>query len=220
MGVVAFLVFSASEWVALIGLMFAMFHFPLSGYRGQILLCSFLLSLLSYLLFDVWELMMLAPMVQLPIVILCVWQIFRVHVFYASVMTTFGYMGYGFVQSLYMLVFHFIGFSFVEMQTTYAAYVIQLLSIVSSLLIAYLIYKKRLGFSFIPDSVKVKVRMKGENLWLLFLCVLGHINVAMFNYLASKGIYSFLIISVILSALLYSAWKREESLALNYSHRE
>ncbi|MBD2865801.1 hypothetical protein [Paenibacillus oceani] len=211
MEVMRFLLFSSLEWLALFILTFAMFKFPYRGFWGQIILCSVLLSFLSYVLFDVLHLRPLAPIIQLPLVIICTWQVFRVHLFYAALMTTYGYNGYAFIQILFIVVMKGAGLTFQELISTPYFSILQNATIVVTLLIGWFVHKRRLGFSFIPDFELVRVKFRGINLWLLVLIILGNIQFATYSFLATKSTEAFLVSTIVLMLLLYFARKKEFS---------
>lgn len=211
MEVMRFLLFSSLEWLALFILTFAMFKFPYRGFWGQLILCSFLLSLLSYVLFDVLNMRPIAPAFQLPLVILCTWQIFRVHLFYAAIVTTYGYVAYSFLQSLYILVWKISGFTFEETLALPNGYYLQYLTILSALIIGWVIYKRRLGFTFVPDFEHVRVEFRGINLWLLVLVILGNLQVASYSLIAQRSVETVFLSGVVLLVLLYFARKKEYS---------
>lgn len=209
MEVIRFLLFSSLEWFALFVLTFAMFKFPYRGYWGQLILCSVLLSFISYVLFDALNMRPIAPIIQLPLVILCTWQIFRVHLFYAAIMTTFSYNCYAFLQSLYIVIMKGFGLSFEEVVSTPYSYILQPLTIGSTVLLGWIIYKRRVGFTFVPDFEHIRVKLRGINLWLLLLVVLGNANVAVFDLLAKEGLEALLLSTAVVLILFYFARKKE-----------
>lgn len=211
MEVIRFLLFSSLEWFALFVLTFAMFKFPYRGYWGQLILCSFLLSLLSYVLFDVLNMKPLAPALQLPLVIICTWQIFRVHLFYAAIVATYGYVAYSFLQSLFILFWKIFGLTFEETISPPNGYYLQYATIISALVVGWIIYKRRVGFTFVPDFEHVRVEFRGINLWLLILVILGNLQVASYSIIAPRSIETVLLSGVVLLILIYFARKKEYS---------
>lgn len=211
MEVIRFLLFSSLEWLALFILTFAMFKFPYRGFWGQIILCSVLLSFLSYVLFDVLDLRPLAPVIQLPLVIICTWQVFRVHLFYAALMTTYGYNGYALVQILFIVIMKGFGLTFQEIISPPFGYILQYATVGVSIAVGWIIHKRRWGFTFVPDFELIRVDLKGINLWLLLLIVLGHIQFVSYSFLATKSTEAFLLSAIVLMLLLYFARKKEYS---------
>ncbi|PYI57331.1 hypothetical protein [Paenibacillus flagellatus] len=215
MTIFLFLLFSALEWLALIVLTFAMFRFELKGYKWQLLFSSVLLALISYFVFDVLNLRVLATFLQPPIVFIFLWQMFRVQYFYAALMTVYGYLGYLFLQLLLYLIAQSIGVSLDEMiPNTLYAYITQSISVGATGLLAWFLFRYRIGYIFVPFSEYANVIIKGINFRLLVLILIGYAVISFSNYLVfSKGVPVFLLMamSVILGLLLYLAQKKDDA---------
>lgn len=215
MKAILYLLFSGTEWLALILLTFAMFKFRLKGYWGQIILTSASMSLLSHFIFQGLQMRELATILQPPALFLFFWQMFRIQIFYAALMTVYGYMAYSCVQMLLIIVEFELGIDPNKiLPNTLPIYILQTVSILFVLLIVALLYKYRVGYTFVPDSEYAPVRMKGLNLRLLFLTIAGFGCLAVTNFVTFSSHYPaifILLISVVLGILLYNAQRKERT---------
>lgn len=213
MEIFLYLLFSSLEWLALVILTFAMFRFPLRGYWGQILLTSFVLSLLSHLVFKELDMRVLATLLQPPVVFLFFWQVFRIHVFYASLMTVYGYLGYLSLQLLILILMRWLGIPLeIMVPDTTPMYVLQGLTILIVLMVASLLYRYRIGYSFVPDSEYAQVKLQNINLRIFILILVGYITLSIANFVAytsSLPVLLLVIVAVTLGILLYSAQRKE-----------
>ncbi|MEF3304064.1 hypothetical protein [Paenibacillus sp. GYB003] len=213
--VLLFLLFSSLEWMALIMLALAMFRFPLRGNVGQVVFTSFLLSLLSYFVFRTMEINALATVLQPPAVFLFFWQMFRIHYFYAAIVTIYGYLGFAVLQLCVYFAFDLSGIAFSEIvPNTFAGYLLQVVSVSLICGIALLLYKYRIGYSFVPDYAYKKVVLRGLNLRILLLVLAGYIVISFSNLLFFSigfATLTFVSLAAVLGILLYLALKKDGS---------
>jgi hypothetical protein len=179
--VLTFLFFSALEWLAMIVLTFAVFKFQLPGYRGRILLTSAVLSFLSYLIFVEFDLNFCAPLVQMPIVFLFFWQYFRIPVFYAWLMNVNGYVLYTLLQAVIIFFVELTGIKVKPNDP--AAYIVQSITIFIIFLFAWYLIRTNWGFTFVPDTDRVKMHWTKLNVYLLAISVLGYLALSTYHYL-------------------------------------
>lgn len=215
MSSVVYLSFSTLEWASLIVLAFAMFKIPLRGYWGQLLLSSFVLSLLSHFVFNSLEVRPLSTLLQPPVVFLFLWQMFRIQVFYAAMITVYGYLGYIFTQSLLI-----VGAKLVHIPTesivpgSIPMYSLQFATAFTVSILAFYLYKNRLGYSFVPDCEYVSVTLRGLNLQLLLLMLAGYAYIVSTNYISfslNSPQYLSVVTFIVLAYLLYYALKKENA---------
>lgn len=204
MNVFWFLTVSMFEWFALITLSFTTFKLEIRGYRGQLLFTSFLLSLFSYIAIVVLEMSIYSTFLQPPIVFLFLWQMFRIPAFYAGLVTTSGYLGYTVLQALLFYLLQ--QFNLVILPGTFITYIGQTATAALALLLAWIIYKKRLGYTFIPYGENVSVKFSGINLKLLLFTVLGYMMMLGFNYLLASDFTLILLVILTLALLLLQYW--------------
>lgn len=210
MKVFEFLFISSLEWFALIVLTFAMFKFLFRGYWGQIIFTSFMLSLFSYLVFVEWELNLYGPLIQLPVVFLYFWLMYRVHYFYAGLMVVNGYLAYGLLQATLFYSLQIMG---VEVEpNTLLSYSVQILTALIAVFIASRITKNNVGFSFVPDTDRIKVSWNRLHVSLLVFSLLGYAGVSCFNLLYFSGHTALLVLALstfVFGFLQYFVFKKE-----------
>ena len=184
--IATFLFFSALEWLAMFILTFALFKFQLPGYWGRLLLSSLMLSLLSCLIFVEFNLILFAPLVQMPIVFLFIWQYFRVPVFYAWLMNVNGYVFYTLLQAIILFIFELTGAKIEPNDPS--AYIVQSTTIVIVLFLAWRLIRTNWGFTFVPDTDRVKMMWNNLNRKLLVTSFLGYLGLSMYQFLFFSGI--------------------------------
>lgn len=216
MEVFVYLAVSTFEWTALMVLTFAMFKFPLRGFWGQVLLTSFVLSLFSHLVFNTLQLRVLAPLLQPPAVFLFLWQMFRIHVFYAALMTVLGYLGYTLIELLVMVLLRSSGGIPPDnlLPNSVSLYGLQLLSAALILLVSRLLYAYRIGYSFVPDSEFVQIRMQGVNIRLLLVVIIGYACIGGTSYVGYISGFPILLVVALFIALgifMYYVQRKEHA---------
>lgn len=209
MDVFLFLLVSTLEWFSLIVLSFTLFKFNVRWYKGQIIFSSFLLSLLSYILFEVLHFSKVATLFQPPIVFLFYWQIFRIAVFYAGLMVVNGYLGYLVINMVVFTLYRIFGV--ILLPGTPPMYLAQTISALAALLIAWLIHKYRVGFTFVPHGEHANVKFKGINLRLLLFTIIGYVATSAFNflYLGNYTLVWIIITTVTFGLLQYWVFRKE-----------
>ncbi|GAA3411116.1 hypothetical protein ACFFNY_19255 [Paenibacillus hodogayensis] len=204
MKVFSFLSVSMIEWFALITLGFTTFKLEIRGYRGQLIFTSFLLSLFSYIAIVVLQMKIYSTFLQPPIVFLFLWQMFRIPAFYAGVVTTSGYLTYTVLQSFIFFFFQKFG-AIIEPETS-ITYLGQITTAALALLGSWIIYKKRMGYTFIPYGERLIIKFSGINLKLLLFTVLGYLMMLGFNYLLYSDFTLILLCILTLALLLLQFW--------------
>lgn len=218
MSITNFLVFtivSSVEYVAIFALMFSLFRIDYRGYMPHII---FVCISLSYLSFTIREdsLAFYAPFIQMLSLITLMWLLFRIQIFYASIISVIGYFLYGIIQlTIYSIASMFrpdIKQFTVEMQ------IVALISGLIAFFLSNIVYRKNWGFSFVPHSEdrRVNYRQK-ENMLLLFallLSFIGLMSTYSFTVILDTptsfiSTLVFLILSV--AILIYVSRKKDES---------
>lgn len=210
LNVLVFLFFSAIEWLALIILTFAIFKFQLPGYWGRLLLSSFFLSLLSYMIFFELDLSLYGPLVQMPIVFLYFWQNFRIPIFYAALMVVNGYVLYTLIQAVILNLLHLFGIVVTPGESV--VYVIQAVTSCIVFALAWLLIRTNWGFTFVPDTDRAKIKWNKLNVRLLVMSVIGYVANSAYNFLYYVGFTPLIILilgTVIFGFLQYLVFKRE-----------
>ena len=208
--VLTFLFFSALEWLSLIVLTFAIFKFQLPGYWGRLLLSSFMLSLLSYMILIALELSMYGPSIQMPIVFLYFWQIFRIPIFYAGLMVVNGYMLYTIIQAVILFVFQFTGM-LVTLEN-HQVILVQSITAFIAFFLAWVLIRTNWGFTFVPDTDRVKMNWNKLNIRLLLMSILGYVTLSASYFIYFLGYTPSLVMmfeAIVFGVLQYLVFKRE-----------
>lgn len=205
-----FIFFSAIEWLALIVMTFAIFKFQLPGYWGRLLLSSFMLSLLSYMVLVELDMSLYGMFIQVPFVFFHFWQVFRIPMFYAALMVINGYVWYTLIQAVVLFIFQLAGNQI--MPNIQPAFVIQSITAVMVFLIAWLLIRTNWGFTFVPDTDRVKISWNKLNIRLLIMCIIGYGVLSMSIFMFFNGYTALLIIilsAIVFGFLQYLVFKRE-----------
>jgi hypothetical protein len=218
MRLILFLSTSMIEWFAILSLIFLMFRFPIRGYIVHIIFTSLIISQLSFLLHDVIHVKSIAPIIQLFVLILFLWLMFRVHIIYSLIMATIGYISIIVIQTILPLVIQWLNiFTIQELIESHNLQYI--LSIIFSFItgcICLVFSRYGIGFSFVPDSEKAKFILKGENIAFLIVTCLAAVLVLMTCLILFSGVTKSILIFLglmilILCLFLYLAFKREST---------
>jgi len=204
---------NAFESIAGFVLILSIFMFPIRTYLIPTVFAAIVMAQTSFLTREVLQLDSITPLLMLGWIIAVIWMLFRVHIFYALLMGVSGYVSYGVLQFLFIFLFQF--FIDIDTLTTefYHLKLIQLLTSTASISIAYLLSRKRIGFSFVPDRKSERVSYHGVNRVLLYVIVGASLVIGIVSYFAHNGkfslfIYIFSFILVVL-ILFYLAIRKE-----------
>jgi hypothetical protein len=127
----------------------------------------------SYLMRFMFHLDSITPIIMLLWFVVFFWRLFRIHPFYALLMTVTGYLGYLVIQSSLLFILQ-IPFTLDEIVGSLLNIkLVQVTSSTVTLLIAYWLMERRIGFSFVPDRLDEKVEMSGLNLLLLLISIVA-----------------------------------------------
>lgn len=211
MDTIVFLFFSMLEWFALILLTFALFRLEIRNHIGQLIFASFLLSLLSFMLFIVFELTLFATLIQPIVVFLMFWLLFRIPVFYAGLIVVNGYLAYLLVSSVIYLTIDFLEFE--TYPGTPASYLTQLIAGIIVFALTWIVLHFRIGYSFIQHGTHGS---PGIHRKLVQLTILGYIALASYNmvyYGANKPLLVLIGVVVAFALLQYWTLKKEHEAA-------
>lgn len=161
------------EVIAAFAIMLAWYRFSLKDYMTYSLIAAVLMAETSYILRLVFHYDSITPVFMLFWFLIFVWRVFRIHPFFALLMTVTGYLSYLFVQSalLYALQIFFT-LEQISSPLIHAKF-FQIGSSTITLGVAYWLLRRRIGFSFVPDRMDEKIEMKGLNVWLLIVCIIS-----------------------------------------------
>ncbi|MEI7024767.1 hypothetical protein [Paenibacillus sp. y28] len=175
MNALYFFILSSIEFFSGLCLILTMFMFPIRTYLPHLVFTSLILTQTSYLFFEVFSLQWLGPVVQLFMVLLFFWLMFRIQLFYATIMGIVGYIGVFVIQILIIFfgeLLHIITMQ--EMlENKILSYTMQLVNSAAAILISIFLKRYRIGFTFIPDSEKYNLSLRGNNLLFLIVMVIA-----------------------------------------------
>ncbi|BBI31753.1 hypothetical protein [Cohnella abietis] len=182
------------EVIAMFAIMLASFRFSLIGNLKYAFIAAIVMAQTSYLLRFVFNEDSITPLFMLLWFIIFLWLLFRIHPFYALLMTVTGYLSYLIVQSFILLVLQLS----LDMQDIVSSFLnaklIQIAGSTVTLGIAYWLLQRRIGFSFVPDRSDIKVDFSGLNLILLAVSLVACLFI-------TGGVYLFVNLNFLYSTL-------------------
>ncbi|MFC5469931.1 hypothetical protein ACFPPD_14450 [Cohnella suwonensis] len=194
-------------------LIMALFRFPIRSHLSYAILASAIMAQSSYLMRLVFHLYSYTSLVMLLLFIVLFWLLFRVHPFYSLLMTVTGYLVYIVIQATLMLVLQ-IWFSLEEIVTPLIHVKMMQTGCASiTLILALWVNQKRLGFSFVPEGSRIKLKLTSLNLMLLLVSIAASLLITgAANLFLSGGMLMSLIIALCLLTILIImnlAYRRE-----------
>jgi hypothetical protein len=213
---VLFTLFSSAEYVATFILMFTLFRFRFKGYRKQIALTSLILCYVSYTM-RIDGMANITTIVQFILFFLLVWMLFQVQVFYAAVMTSTAFIGYGIVQSLIILITSNLGILEIAdiSENSSTGYALQASTAVIYASMGWLIRKKNSGFSFVPTSNYGRIKYTKINMIFMLVMIISTITISLVLYVINNNrniegnVIIFTILVIIFSVMLYLSNRRD-----------
>lgn len=158
-----FMLFSLLECYSMYFLMFKVFKIDI--FHKEIIFSSALMSGVSYVLRVDYGVAGWDVAFQITLMFLLVWMLFRIHIFYAIVMTITTYHAYATIQ---IGLYYILGFN---KPNHMSIHVLQVISAATVCLIGWIVAKKRLGFDFIPDTPNYRLTLKTKDKVLFLLTI-------------------------------------------------
>ncbi|GIQ67882.1 hypothetical protein DUZ99_15715 [Xylanibacillus composti] len=215
MGFWGFWVISIIEMTTLLLAMFALFRYSITYLVRPVLFFSTLLSVVSYLLFIVYE-SPFAPWIQISITILFLWLVLEVPLIYSALMPILYTAIYSVVQGI---LFWVAGTFFVDIEvlqdaSSWQVYVLQLITSIFNLLIMYTCSKKNIGFTFVPTDRIGRLEWSINNLKLAIGMVIAAVvmitSFYFYHTYSNKMLWLVIFISVNVAViLLWFSYRRE-----------
>jgi hypothetical protein len=209
------MVFSVLETCAMFYLMFRMFKIDLMF--KEMLFASIIMAFVSYTLRAVYEIPVLDVPLQLILMLAFVWMLFRVHLFYATIMTGMVYQAYFLIQTVFYYLLNILGEfnNSLPVVTNISTYLLQFISVISACLIGLFVSRKRKGFDFVPDKPKGRLFLKKKD-WVLLALSIPSFSVVSFTiFLVEQFNEIFFVVdgfyAVILYSYLFMSYKRDRS---------
>lgn len=213
---IPFILLSAPEYIAVLLLICSLFRIKSQGFYPHILFIAFILGNVSYATRADEVMAAWSPSFQMAVAIVCMWLLFRIPLFYASIVYTFANVAYGLSQLIILTVYLELGIvDFEEVSSSsLIGYIVPLSSILLTIAGIIIIRKYNLSIEWIPNNPKARVPMNREN--ILFLILLIIINVCyttMFIWWFGGLRFLLLVVTIILTilflCLMYLSRKRD-----------
>ncbi|NEW05984.1 hypothetical protein GK047_08180 [Paenibacillus sp. SYP-B3998] len=208
-----FMFFGILETYAIYLLAFRFFRFEIDVV--SIVFACVIASFISFSLREIYGYAGLDIFVQLILVFLFIWQLFKVHVFYSALLSVTGFITLSIIQTILLMALKLMGFmQDIPGSHSPSGYMLQVLTAGCVFLTSYFIQKKRLGFTFVPKSSYSTIAFTASNrmaigIAMFSLFPLGLIYL-LFNMQADQLFFLIPIsLGAVLFALLHWANKRE-----------
>lgn len=169
----------------------------------------------SYSIRIKYELFQLDILTQYALMLCFMWLLFRIHPFYASILTGMVYQTYFVIQpSLMYLLDSVINMSLnTSNPITINMITMQILSALTAILIGMYVGHKRIGFDFVPDKPDVKIKPTTSEKILFALNLPTLIVITSISYFL-ESFFFFLIpifYGIILWGYLYFSYKKDRN---------
>ncbi|MGG3874720.1 hypothetical protein [Brevibacillus laterosporus] len=194
---------SFAEYFVIFMLLLALFNFGIREFFAEVMFSCLLLAFVSISLSEGFHLDDVAPFIQLLSFILVLWGVFQFNIFSSFLMGSV-YVGYGFLQAIYLKTLEFVGLATLEQVQAGGTsfYVLQISSIVLTLCIALVIGRFFPGFDVVHQGRNNRFSLNKINLVLLaslvsLVWIFGVGFFLMMNQGAKSEIYTFLIFTAL-----------------------
>jgi hypothetical protein len=203
-----FHLFALIEWSALFSLAFAMFRFKLRDHVSFIVITALFISMFSYLVRDILDLVLIAPFLQLILLIFVFKFMLRIPIVYAGIIVSFGYIAFVCLQTLVMLLFGWLSILAIDgtlLKNFNMVYLLMFSSSIITFCIVGLLVRYRIGFTFVPKQNFV------GNLpfWIMIALTATIVGVCLLNMNQSYIQIMFIVTTIVTGLLLYFLLKRE-----------
>ncbi|MEK4346749.1 hypothetical protein [Paenibacillus sp. FSL P4-0184] len=210
---ILFILFSGLETYAMFFLAFKIFKIDI--YHKEMVFASFIMGFFSYSVRINYELFQLDILTQYALMLSFMWLLFRIHPFYASILTGMVYQTYFVIQpSLMYLLDSVINMSLnTSNPITINMITMQILSALTAILIGMYVGHKRIGFDFVPDKPDVKIKPTTSEKILFALNLPTLIVITSISYFL-ESFFFFLIpifYGIILWGYLYFSYKKDRN---------
>jgi hypothetical protein len=210
---ILFMIFSILETYAMFFLAFKIFKIDL--YHKEMVFASFIMGFFSYTLRINYGMFQLDILSQYALMFCFMWMLFRIHPFYASILTGMVYQSYTLIQTSLMYLLD----SVITMPLnildpiTKNMMTMQILSALAAILIGMYVGHKRIGFDFVPDKPDVKINPTTSEKILFALNLPTVIVVTLFTYFIESNFFFLIPIfyGVILWGYLYFSYKKDRN---------
>jgi len=206
MDVLGFFTFSTLEGVAIFSIMLYMFRFGINKYIGHIVIVNLLITFQNYVVRDLLLLPAIAPLFNILVTILFLAIVLRFPIIWSIIMTAIGFAAFVTIQTI--IVYSSFGFLSIEVieSDPMRGYLLQSVTSLVCFLVGYILYKKRYGFTFELE----KLRMKWERGFVIILIIGFIVALGALMYFQEIYINLFVFLASLVGFLIYSLRKEAE----------
>lgn len=208
-----FMLFSLLETFAMFFLAFRVFKIDL--YVVEMIFASLIMGFISYVLRNEYGLTSSDVIIQYLLTFCFFWLLFRIQVFYAAIMTGLAYLSYMLIQSSFYLTMNLTGMNSPDFPfASLSVYALQVVSALSTMLIASYIHRRRKGFDFVPDKPNEKVSIQSRDIVIFVLSVPSVFIILLMLFLAQRFSQFFVLMplayGILLYGYLYLSYKKDQ----------
>ncbi|WP_019909698.1 hypothetical protein [Paenibacillus sp. HW567] len=210
---VLYMVFSVLETYAMFYLAFKIFK--IDFYFKEMIFAGSIMAFFSYVIRVDYHRVEADIIIQYLLIFFFFWMLFRIHWFYAAILTGMTYQAYICVQLVYILLFDQIGFfsAHAFYGIDISTHLLQISSSVTAIGIGYYIGHKRKGFDFIPDKPNglIKITIREKILFILNLPTAA-IVISIINLFNTKYFLVVILVYImLLFGYIYLAYRKDRS---------
>lgn len=199
---VLYMLFSVLESSALFYIAFKIFKLDI--YPKEIVFAGLIMAFISYTLRNNYGLSKTDVFLQYTLTFLFIWLLFRIHIFFAVIVTGVAYQAYMLIQSVLYLFMNSTGIYELQFPSiSIGIYILQILTSATAFIVAYNIGVRRKGFDFIPDKPEGRVTISKSDKILFALCIPSVLVVILMLYLIEYLPHFFFVIPLFYGFLLF-----------------
>jgi hypothetical protein len=189
--------------------------FKIDLYHKEMVFASFIMGFFSYSIRINYGMISLDILSQYALMFCFMWMLFRIHPFYASILTGMVYQSYTLIQTSLMYLLD----SVITMPLnildpiTKNMMTMQILSALAAILIGMYVGHKRIGFDFVPDKPDVKINPTTSEKILFALNLPTVIVVTSLTYFFLSSFFYLIPIfyGILLWGYLYFSYKKDRN---------
>lgn len=166
--------FSTIENISIVILSLALFRIPIKYSGRMVLFISIILSTVSLFQRDYLHLDQFVTISLMIAYVILFKFLFNVPTFYALLVSTTGYLMYGVIQTVFLLIGTVSDLTSIHLleSSLFHGSMIQIISASATILLAVWMQHKKIGFMFVINRLTIKHMFSGFNLMLSFIILL------------------------------------------------
>jgi hypothetical protein len=173
----------------------------------HIIFASLIMAISSFVIRSDYQQPTLDVFTQFLWMFCLVWLLFRIHIFYATIMTSMTYLAYIFIQMIYYYGMLQLGVfdenGSLPFIYAYSTYILQTLSALTAIGLGWWVFKRRRGFDFVPDQSRGRLRLKKRDKVMFFLNLPTVFLITAIIYLTAHVQQIFIVVPLIYACFLY-----------------